>query len=215
MGLFDLFRKPPPIATLPALEDFLDSRAAFLVQKCLFEYCRARAGLMWQKLFKEEAFRAAVERARWQNYPIGLETVTLMAEQALRPHAGADAAAMRQGLAAAAGNVTSRYPVPAGFEPEFWAEARRRIAGRIDRAGLAAPLPVKDLPTPTAEEFFANMPIHASLRGGDFVLVRNNLRFNLCRAHEEFTARADLPALAGAAIAGPTPVVLPAAARPV
>src|SRR3546814_8157501 len=48
-----LFRSPP-IADVAALADFIDERAAFTVQKCVYEYSRARAGTMSQKLFKEK-----------------------------------------------------------------------------------------------------------------------------------------------------------------
>lgn len=214
MGLLDAFRKPPPIRGFTELEDFLDSRAAFLVQKCIFEYSRARAGILWQKLFKEAAFKQAVEESRWRNYPLGLENVTVMTEHCLRPHVPEDdRLALRQGLIAAAANVTDRYPVPAGFEPRFWAEARERLGTRIDRAGLAPPKPIKDIPKETMQQFIAAMPIHASLRGHDYVLLQNNVRFNLCRMYEDFTAQADLPVLAAAVVEGPRPVVVPAVGR--
>jgi hypothetical protein len=198
MGLLDLFRRKPPIASAAGLEDFLDAQSAFLVQKCIFEYSRARSGVLSSKLFKEPAFRAAVETARWRNYPLCLQNVAVMAEHALRPYAGTEGMAMRQGLIAAVGRICRRYPVPAGFDPQFWSDAEARIGQRIQRAGLAAPHAVKDLPNETAKEFFAGLPIHADLRGYDFELVTNNIRVNLCRAHEDFLKAADLPAVARA-----------------
>ncbi|MGQ7790866.1 hypothetical protein ACUN0C_00480 [Faunimonas sp. B44] len=213
MRIADLFRKTPPFASLPALEDFFDSRTAFMVQKCVFEYARARSGLLSSKLFKEAAFMSALNAARWRNYPLCLECVAVMSEHALRPHAGEDGPALRSGIAAAAANVTNRYPIPPGLPAEFWAQARERIAHRIDMAGLAAPHPVKDLPNAIAKEFFANLPIHESLRGHDFVLVTNNLRVNLCRAYEDLLAQADLPRLAEAVMAGPPAVALPGQRR--
>ena len=89
MGLLDLFRKPPPVRTIDDLADYLDSRASFLVQKCVYEYSRARAGILWQKLFKEAGFRKAVKASSWQNYEIGLGNVALMVDATLRAHAGA------------------------------------------------------------------------------------------------------------------------------
>jgi hypothetical protein len=195
MGFFDLFRRPPPVDTLPALDDFLDSQAAFLVQKCIFEYARARSGILSEKLFKEPAFVAAVEASRWQNYPICLGHVALMIDAALRPYASDRAPALADGFVAAIARVTRRYPVPAGMAPDFWASARKAIDGRIRRASLAAPHAVKDIPKDEFKAFFARLPIHESLRGHDYVLVRNNLRINLCRAHETFLARMDAPAL--------------------
>jgi hypothetical protein len=213
MGLLDIFKKPAAIESLTDMEDFLDTRSAFMVQKCVFEYSRARAGILWQKLFKEEGFKAAVSRSAWQNYPLCLENITVMVEQVLRQNAGDHQAELRAGMKAAAANVTDRYPIPEGFEARFWADARERISARIERAGLAAPRPVKDLPKETIKEFFDELPIHESLRGHDFILVQNNLRSNLCQMHDEFIGRADLPALARSVIAGPNPVAVPPVGR--
>ena len=116
-------------------------------------------------------------------------------------------------MKATAADVTDRYPIPVDFEVRFWADARERICARTERAGLAAPRPVKDLPKETIKEFFDELPIHESLRGHDFILVHNNLRSNLCRMHDEFIARADLPALARSVIAGPSPVTVPPVGR--
>jgi hypothetical protein len=197
LRLRDLIRKKPRFATVGELEDFLDSRAAFMAQKCIYEYARARSGVLSAKLFREPAFRAAVEAASWRNYPLALQNVSLMAERALRGPAGDEAGAMRQGLAATVRAVCRRYPVPRDMAGDFWPAAAERIAARIHRAGLAAPREVKDIPQETAEEFFAGLPIHPDLRQYDYELVTNNLRVNLCRAHEEFVATADLGRLAG------------------
>ena len=213
MGFLDLFKKPPAIESLTEMEDFLDTRSAFMVQKCVFEYSRARAGILWQKLFSEEGFKAAVSRSTWRNYPLCLENITVMVEQVLRPNAGDQQGELKAGMKAAAANVTDRYPIPEGFKARFWADARERIATRIDRAGLAAPRLVKDLPKETIKEFFNDLPLHESLRGHDFILVQNNLRSNLCQMHDEFISRADLPALALSVIAGPRPVIVPPVGR--
>jgi hypothetical protein len=208
MGFFDLFKRPPAIESLTDMEDFLDTRSAFMVQKCVFEYSRARVGVLWQKLFSEEGFKAAISHSAWQNYPLCLENIAVMVEHVLRPYAGDHGEEMRAGMTTAAANVTDRYPIPEGFEARFWADARERISARIERAGLPPPRLVKDLPKETIKEFFDELPIHESLRGDDFILVQNNLRSNLCQMHDEFVARADLPALARSVIAGPNPVVV-------
>ena len=205
MGFLDRFKKPAAIECLTDMEDYFDTRSAFMVQKCVYEYSRARAGILWQKLFSEEGFKAAVSRSTWKNYPLCLENIAVMVEQVLRPNAGDQQAELRAGMKEAAAKVTDRYPIPEGFDARFWADARERISTRIERAGLAAPRPVKDLPKETIKEFFNDLPLHESLRGHDFILVQNNLRSNLCQMHDEFIARADLPALAQSVIAGPSP----------
>ena len=76
MGLFDLFkRRRAPVRDPAELADFIDGNAAFVVQKGLYEYSRARAGHYAKVLFGEEAFKQAVEVSRWQAYPLGLAMV--------------------------------------------------------------------------------------------------------------------------------------------
>ena len=66
MGFFDLFRRAEPIAERGALMDFLDAQAAFLTQKGMFEYSRARAGPYGGNvLFSDKVFLAELEKSRW------------------------------------------------------------------------------------------------------------------------------------------------------
>jgi len=200
MGLLDFLPRKRAVADMPELADFMDKRAAFITQKCVIEYARARSGTLSSKLFKEPAFRAALEETRWRNYPLALQSIAVMVEHALRREAGEAAGAMREGLIAAVGDVCGRYPVPEGFEADFWRVAQERIARRVWQAGLAGPHAIKDIPKETAREFFERLPIHPDLRSYDFELVTNNLRVNLCRAHEEFLGAADLSSLSRALV---------------
>ena len=87
MGLFELFRRRPPIRDAQALAEFIDRQAAFLMQKGLYEYSRARAGPYAKVLFRESGFQTAVEESRWRAYPLGLAMVAEVVEGVLRPHA--------------------------------------------------------------------------------------------------------------------------------
>jgi hypothetical protein len=209
MGLIDLFRKRPPIESLSALDDFVDGNTAFLVQKCIYEYCRVRSGVLASKLFKEPSFIAAMDDSRWRSFPICLGHVTQMVADTLRPHTGGDTAGLTDGMIALADRAMNRFPIPPSVGREAWTAGRERVAERLRSASLAAPKAVKDIPIEDYQVFFDQLPIHEKLRGHDFVLVRNNLRVNLCRAYEDFIAVADLPRLARLVIAGPQPVAPP------
>ncbi len=89
LRLFELFRRRPPVRDARALADFIDRQAAFLVQKGIYEYSRARAGHYAKVLFAESGFQNAVERSRWRAYPLGLAMVAELVEGVLRPY-GAD-----------------------------------------------------------------------------------------------------------------------------
>lgn len=177
------------------LEDFLDSRAAFLVQKCIYEYTRARCGLHWQKLFKEQAFIQALDTARWANYPIVLGSVAEMVHGSMRARGQDGQQVSVQSLAAVVRAVTKRYPPRGAFDATFWSDASLAIERRLELAALSAPKPVKDIPVPYQKLFFRQLPVHKSLRGHDFTLVSNNVRMNLCGMSDEFEARVQHEAL--------------------
>jgi hypothetical protein len=192
MNLLDrFFRRQPLIRDKAALADFIDAQSAFLVQKGIYEYSRARAGHYAKVLFAEEGFARSVEHARWQAYPLGLAMVGEMIEGVLRPHAGDHRRAMLDELIAIMLSVLDRYPVPQSIGGEAWLAARDDLVKRIELTAGRAPKRVMDIPDPLAETYFAMMPIHEKLRGRDFATTRNYLRVTMCNIHDEFTRRAD------------------------
>src|SRR6185436_15829532 len=110
MGLLDIFRRSPPIRDAQALADFIDRNAAFVVQKGIYEYSRARAGHYAKVLFREPEFHAAVEVARWRAYPLGLAIVAEAVEGALRERISAERGEVLQRLSEQALAAFDRYP---------------------------------------------------------------------------------------------------------
>jgi hypothetical protein len=195
MGFFDIFRRAPAIREASALADFIDDNAAFLIQKGMYEYSRARAGHYAKVLLKEPEFLAAIEKARWQGYPLGLAMVSEMAEKVVNPVAGDDRRAGIEAIADLVLSVFDRYPVPAPIGAPAWANERIELSRRLEQIGLHPPKPVKDMPVPYTQTYFDLMPIHEKLRGRDFPTTRNYLRAQLCNIHEEFVQRLDPPAV--------------------
>jgi hypothetical protein len=203
MGLFDMFRSRPPIRDLPALAEFIDQNAAFLVQKGIYEYSRARAGHYSKVLFSEAGFRDAVEQSRWRAYPLGLAMVAELVDGVLRAHAGDRRRATLDALSSLVLSLFDQYPTPPLGE-STWHDARRELARRLDLIGLHAAKPAKDIPEPFAEAYFSLMPIDRKLRASEFPTIRNYLRVTLCNIHEEFSRRADASALAARLSSQPT-----------
>ncbi|MCA1363653.1 hypothetical protein I6F14_25490 [Bradyrhizobium sp. IC3069] len=189
------FRPRPRIGDRKALADFIDAQSAFIVQKGIYEYSRARAGHYAKVLFAEEGFAQAVERSRWQAYPLGLAMVGEMVEGVLRPHAGMQRRAVLDQMILVVLSVFDRYPVPPSLGEDAWLEARRELEQRLDLVGGHAPKRVMDIPEPLAETYFAMMPIHEKLRGRDFETIRNYLRVSLCNIHDELVDRIDAAAV--------------------
>jgi hypothetical protein len=195
MGLLDLFRRKPPIRDQAALAGFIDENAAFMVQKGIYEYSRARAGHYAKVLFREPGFHAAVEVARWRAYPLGLVMVTEMVEGVLCANV-ADRRAALDALSGLVLGIFDRYPVSPALGDQIWNELRAELTRQLALIGLHPPKRAMDIPEQWAQSYFDLMPIHEKLRGRDFATTRNYLRVTICNIHDEFAKRLDMPAVA-------------------
>jgi hypothetical protein len=201
MGVLDtlfpgFLRKAAPIGDAAQLADFMDSRAAFLAQKCIVEFCRVRAGVYWQKLFSEKDFQEALDHARWRAYPACYAMVAEMVEGAMREPAGLRQRGLPAALEKLALASFARYPVPAGSPASFWDDGAGLVRQRLAATQSGPPRPVRELPDPLARTVFRMVPIHPKLLTNDYDYIFNFLRMNLLRAHEDFLAQADRGALA-------------------
>lgn len=194
--LTKLFRRQPSIQDTDGLAEFIDAHAAFVVQKGIYEYARARAGHYSKVLFGEEGFQRAVEVSRWRAYPLGLAMVGEVTTVVLQETTQLDRQAVVRGVSDLTLSVFDRWEVPAALDEPAWRELRKELAERLDRIGLHPPKRAMDIPEPIAEAYFALMPIHESLRGQDFPTLRNYLRVTLCNVHHELTKRLDARAIA-------------------
>ena len=200
MGILDrllpgFLRKPPPIRSAADLADFMDSRAAFLAQKCIVEFCRVRAGVYWQKLFSEAEFQTALDHSRWRAYPPCFAMVAEMVEGTLREPAGMRQRGLPSALEQLARSTFAQYPVPGSAPDRFWDDAAVLVRERLDSTQAGAPRPVRDLPDPLARMVFEAVPIHPELLTNDYDYIFNFLRMNLLRAHEDLLELADRAAI--------------------
>lgn len=200
MGLLDgivanMFGKAKPIADRSALGRFMDSRAAFLAQKCVVEFCRVRAGVNWQKLFKEDDFQRALAQSRWRSYPPAFAMVAEMVEAALREPAGLGQRRLPAALEAVTADVFAAYPVPQSESETFWQSALDEVRERLAATQSGPPRPVREMPDPLARRIFDALPLHRTVVTNDYDYIFNNLRMSLLRAHEDFLAAARLESL--------------------
>ena len=198
MGLYSkIFRPWPPIRDATALADFIDEQSAFVVQKGIYEYSRARAGHYAKVLFREQSFQDAVERSRWQAYPLGLAMIAELAEGVLSTEGALERRLLLDPLARVVLTVFDRYPIHEALGEQVWTGARAELARRLQLIGLHPPKRAMDIPEPFVDSYFALMPIHKKLRGSDYGTTKNYLRVTLCNIHDELTRRLDAKAMAG------------------
>jgi hypothetical protein len=192
--MFGLFRRKSKIASCDALADFIDAQAAFVAQKGIYEYSRARAGHYSKVMFNEPSFVSAAEVARWSAFPLGLAMVAEVADSALRRAApaldGVTAAVEAATLA-----VFDRYPVPDALGQQNWQAAREALLVRLGYLKMHGPKRALDISGPYEQSYFDLMPIHEKLRKPDFPTLGNYLRVSLCNIHDELTTRLDIPPL--------------------
>lgn len=201
MGFLDrlgagLFKRPASIGSADALADFIDSRAAFLCQKCVVEFCRVRAGVYWQKLFSEPEFIAALGRANWMAYPPSVAMLAEMVEGVMREPAGLRQRELPAALTKVCRSVFLRQSLPEGLPHDFRERATDLVAERLEATQSGPPRPVRVIPDPLARAVFEALPMHQSIVTNDYDYIFNNLRMNLLRFHSDFVDAVDGPALA-------------------
>src|SRR5256886_11442256 len=140
LGFLGFFRAPTPFRDAQGLADFIDQHAAFLMQKGIYEYSRARAGHYAKVLFRESGFQEAVERSRWRAYPLGLAMVAELVEGVLRPHC-VDRHMQLNALSALVLAVFDRYPVPPSLGEEASRQARAAHSSSLQLIGSLAATP--------------------------------------------------------------------------
>ena len=194
MALFDFFRRQRPISDTRELADFIDQNSAFLVQKAIYEYSRARAGHYSKVLFAEPDFHKAVEQSRWRAYPLGLAMVAEVVDSVV--NSDVDRRKKSDALVKIVLSVFDRYPVPNSLGAPTWRKLRIDLERRLQLIGLHPPKRAIDIPEPFAKPYFDLMPIHEKLRGRDYPTTHNYLKVTLCNIHEELTKRMDTNAVA-------------------
>lgn len=196
MGLLDaILGRKKMIASWAGVEDFVDSRAAFLVNRSMYEYSRARAGILAEKLFREASFKAAIEEGRWRAFPVSLANVLELVDGHVRPAAAGREAALLEALVRVGRNVLARYPCPQGIEPAWWIGRGEGIETRIRLSALADPKPPQDIPKATFDEIFERVPIHPDLMKLDREVVLNHMRGMMVNIAAEAADQLDRAAL--------------------
>ena len=195
MGFFDIFKRKPPIRDSAALADFIDANAAFVTQKGIYEYARARAGHYAKVLFSEKGFQDAADHARWRAYPIGLAMVAEVTDNVLHQGRAAERARGLPKLRAIVLDVFDRYPPPAALDVQTWRDLRTGLVQRLDQLSLHPPKRAIDIPETYIQSYFDAMPIYEKLKKTDFHTTHSYLKVVLCNVHEDLENRIDLPAL--------------------
>lgn len=195
-ALSSLWRRPAQITDRAGLRDFLKAESAFLAQKSTIEYCRARAGMNWDKLFREVAFAEALEICRWEAMAAVLADMLIVTEGCLRPHLDDAEAVDRMGasLSAMFSEILESYE-EASAARGGWDDLIGAFPARIARVQLGPPHDVAQVAKTAGARLFELLPIHPTLRTHDREMVVNNVRFGMVAFYEKLVQAVSEPAV--------------------
>jgi hypothetical protein len=197
MGFLDFFRRKPPIRDSRALADFIDQQAAFLVQKGIYDYSRARSGHFAKVMLADKGFQSALNRSRWLAFPLGLAMIGETLDAVLAPQAGGDRRSLLDPLIALVLSVHDRYPRPEALTEEEWNQGRADLALHLERLSTHPPKRIIDIPVPFADRYFAMMPFDKQFLTPDAPTARGFLQLQLVSVSEQLSERMDAAEMAG------------------
>lgn len=195
MGFFDFFRRKPPINDVGELADFIDKQSAFLVQKGIYDYSRARSGHFAKVMLADKGFQNALDRSRWRAYPLGLAMVGETIEGMLAAQSDGDRRLTLDPLIALVLSVFDRYPKPEALSDEEWRQGRADLALHLERLSTHPPKRVIDIPEPFADRYFAMMPFDKQFLTPDAPTARGFMKLQLVSMQEELLKRMDASAI--------------------
>lgn len=190
--LFSLWREPR-VTTVAELHDLLTRESVYLSQKATLDYCRARAGVGWQRLVAEPAFNAALEACRWQAMAAVLADAILVTEGFFRGHSGDDHPQLADALASGFRAILETAPAPAELRAEVSGLADE-LSARLGRAQLGPVRNAAEIAKTGGSRVFELLPIHPSVRRYDREIVVNSVRFGMVGFSETLARRVRRPA---------------------
>jgi hypothetical protein len=184
-----------PIDTFDALARFAHTRAAFVAQKKLYGYLKARMGTRYPTMFEDDVFVASINIAKWHVFAACLSDITVhavarvVAAGGLSPEEGRELATRcyEAGLAANGDGV------PEEAMPDAWRAAFATRLARVHWDNLAAG---GDAITECPAALYHWAPIDDRLKRHDQEIVENSIRFAWAEFTREFRKRAVLAAIA-------------------
>ena len=75
-SLFKAYIPKPKISNLDDLEDFIQSKSAWVTQVTLYGYLKTRMGTRYVLHFENDEFMASVNLAKWNIYAVALQDLT-------------------------------------------------------------------------------------------------------------------------------------------
>ena len=85
-ALFKAFIPKKKIKSLDDLEEFIQSKSAWVTQVTLYGYLKTRMGTRYVLHFENDEFMSSVNLAKWNIYSVALQDLTSVSYTHLRAH---------------------------------------------------------------------------------------------------------------------------------
>lgn len=194
-----LSRRSTRIAERGQLRDFLESRASYVAQTCLYGYLRTRAGMQYPILFEDDVFVRSVNIAKWHVWLACLSDLAVFAGGLIARRGAAGPERVGQLMVATLDEILAATGSPADAGGEFGAHAQR-VRSRLMLCHWAA---VADDATPFSESGPALVhwaPIVDELKRHDAHIVHNSIRFHWQEVRRALRRDLDAAALLARAV---------------
>ncbi len=192
----DRWQRLTPINDLPALQEFISTRASYVAQVSLYGYLRTRAGMRYPELFDDDAFVHSINIAKWQIWLACLSDLAIYTGGLLMQHPQADSKMVSACMQDTVNAILNETNLPADAGSEFIPYAQQ-IRQRLMNCNWTE---VTDDETPFSESPLALVqwaPIVEDLKQLDEEIVRNSVRFRWQKVRRELRHSLNTEAILG------------------
>ena len=197
-------RRPPPVTTAAGLAELAGRTAAYVAQKTVIDYCRAKSGSFSYALFEEKPFLDALELCKWEGFAAVLADLMLVFEAYLRGQAGGEAGPLAAALCALYAEVLDSHPLPA-HRPQGWHDVKAALGVHLALAQSHPPAAPSELAKPAARQIYAALPIHDYYKELDAGVIEGALGFQMTAFWGTLQRRVDAAAVVADLLTGTAP----------
>ena len=183
-GLFKAFIPKKKIQTLDELENFIQTKSAWVSQVTLYGYLKTRMGTRYVLHFENDEFMSSVNLAKWNIYAVALQDLTFFTFSYLKVNNdyNADVKAKEIFLKILDDEISNKMPL------DIIEKAKKNFDERLQK--LNWEIYYKDLPfNPSALSLYEWAPIADELKTLDRKIVLNSVILKWDVVKKEFNER--------------------------
>lgn len=181
-------KKQPQIASMEALEAFIDENAAFVSQVSLYTYVKARAGTSFPKMFENENFLISLSISRWHIYTASVSDLALFSAAQFQGSGFADLIEC-QAITTYLGTRILSKVEQNDVDQSVFDQAATRLKKRAKTADFLNPDEGKKYFTNSSDAFMQWAPVVDEFKAQDEEIMRNSMHLRWIGIRQELKER--------------------------